>query len=148
MNYHHTQHGKLHWLLVPIGLIMIGCAVAFKDDWGAAGAYILAGGAAVIIVMAFGFRDLTVRDEGSQLVIEFGPIPVWRRVIKYADMTNAKAERSTFIDGWGIHYIPSRGWIYNVWGYDCIAIRMGNKHVRIGTDDPDGLTEFLQGKLK
>ena len=55
--------------------------------------------------------------------------------------------RSSLLDGWGIHYFPGRGWTYNLWGFDCVVLRMKKKTLRVGTDDPDGLLEFLQSRV-
>jgi hypothetical protein len=62
-------------------------------------------------------------------------------------MKGAEAGRSRLIDGWGIHWLPRRGWTYNLWGRGCVAIRTDRGPVRIGTDDPTGLERFLRAKL-
>jgi hypothetical protein len=103
--------------------------------------------AVLVLFMACCFKTLTVRDEGAHLAVRFGPLPVFRKRIPYADMTDAKRSRSRFVDGWGIHYVAGRGWTYNLWGFDCVEIRLGQKLVRVGTDDPDGLAQFLKGKV-
>jgi hypothetical protein len=62
-------------------------------------------------------------------------------------MSDVAAARSSWIDGWGIHYIPGRGMTYNLWGFDCVEIDMNGRTVRVGTDDPEGLTDFLKGRI-
>ena len=57
------------------------------------------------------------------------------------------ADRSRVLDGWGIHWLPVRGWIYNVSGFDCVAITTRRGRLRVGTDDPGGLATFLQRKI-
>ncbi len=34
------------------------------------------------------------------------------------------AARSNWLDGWGIHYFPGRGIIYNLWGFDCVRVQI------------------------
>jgi hypothetical protein len=51
------------------------------------------------------------------------------------------------MDGWGIHYVPFRGWTYNLWGFDCVVLQLGSKTVRIGTDDADNLLAFLERQI-
>jgi hypothetical protein len=52
------------------------------------------------------------------------------------------------LDGSGIHGIAGRGWIYNLWGYDCVAIELANgKRVRLRSDDPRGQASFLEGRV-
>jgi hypothetical protein len=57
--------------------------------------------------------------------------------------------------GAGIGLRPSRdaegtkrrgGWVWNIWGYDCVVIRMKRGTLRVGTDDADGLVEFLRSR--
>ena len=100
----------------------------------------------VFIVAAFSFKRLRVRDEGDCLAIRFGPLPIFRRLIPYSQITAAEAGRSTILHGWGIHYWGS-GWIYNLWGFDCVVVHLGTRVVRIGTDDVQGLLSFLNEKI-
>jgi len=37
--------------------------------------------------------------------------------------------------------------MYNMWGFDCVKIRLGKKTIRVGTDDVTGLVNFLKTKL-
>jgi hypothetical protein len=103
-------------------------------------------GAILLLLAAYCFRTLTVRDEGEHLAVLFGPLPVFRKQIAYRDITEVKRARSRVLDGWGIHYGAGRGWTFNLWGFDCVEMRVGSQTVRIGTDDPDGLVRFLQDR--
>lgn len=93
------------------------------------------------------FGSLTIRDEGEWLALRYGPLPVLRKRIRYADITSVEAGRTSIIDGWGIHYIPGRGWTYNLWGFGCARLTLGRKVIRIGSDDVDNLVRFLRGKV-
>ena len=53
-------------------------------------------------------------------------------------MTAVEAGRSSLIDGWGIHWIPGRGWTYNLWGFGCVVIQQGKKTTRVGTWKSNG----------
>jgi hypothetical protein len=59
-----------------------------------------------------------------------------------------EAGRSTVLDGWGINYMPGKGWIYNLSGFDCVVVHLGQKNIRVGTDDMEGLVRFLKGKVR
>ena len=117
MNYSHTQKAPLHFVfyLAVIWLLVLAwlCRDQPATAWGAAA------GAAVLLAVACMFMHLTVRDEGQWLVIRYGPLPVFGRRIRYADISAVEASRSSLIDGWGIHYIPGRGCTYNLWGFGC-----------------------------
>lgn len=51
------------------------------------------------------------------------------------------------VDGWGIHKILGRGWTWNLWGFDCAELRVDGQTLRVGSDDADGLVEFLKTRL-
>ncbi|MEI6085611.1 MAG: hypothetical protein WCS70_15100 [Verrucomicrobiota bacterium] len=145
MTYQHTQHAPLYRLLFVMALVfaVIGSGLAGVTPVGRVFTIV----ALVIVALAFCFKTLTVQDERTHLAIRYGPVPVFAMRLAYAEMTAAKRARSTFIDGWGIHWVPGRGWTYNLWGRDCVEIRLGDKIVRVGTDDADELVRFLQSKL-
>ena len=145
MAYNHTQTGRWHWLLVIIAvtLVVIGWQV---PDEGPLIAFLAA--AAFMLFLASLFSHLTVEDDDDRLSIRYGPVPLMGKRIAYDDMRAARALRSSFFEGWGIRYLPGRGWMFNLWGYDCVEITQTNGRIlRVGTDDPSGLLEFLQTKL-
>jgi hypothetical protein len=102
----------------------------------------------VLVVFAMSFHTMTVRDEGDALLIRFGPLPLLGTRIRYAEITSVEPGQTSLIDGWGIHYIPCRGWTYNLWGFGCARLQLGNRVVRIGTDDVDNLVRFLRHKVR
>ena len=93
------------------------------------------------------FGSLTIRDDGEWLALRYGPLPVFRKRIRYADITAVEPGRTAIIDGWGIHYIIGRGWTYNLWGFGCVKLTLGKKVIRVGSDDVDRLAEFLRSKI-
>ena len=103
---------------------------------------------ALFELLAFGFLHLNLRDEGDRLEVRFGPIqiPYCHTTIMYDEITSFEAARSGLMDGWGIHWNPKHGWIYNIWGYDCVKIMRGDKPLRIGTNDLEGLLALLVQK--
>ncbi len=109
---------------------------------------ILAVTGTLVLLLAFCFRELTVRDEGESISIRFGPIPLFRRRVVYANIQRAQHSRTTILDGWGIHFSPKGGITWNIWGFDCVDVYFHNgRRLRIGTDDPDGLEAFLQQRI-
>lgn len=106
------------WLLVPIGMLML--------------------------ILAACFHYLRVTDLGDSLLVRFGPLPLFRRVVRYDDIVSVELGRSSLLDGWGIHWRPKRGWIWNVWGRDCVVLRMKQETLWIGSDDAQNLAAFLQ----
>ena len=60
---------------------------------------------------------------------------------------SAEAARSDWLGGGGIHYMPGHGWIYNPWGRVCVKLRLGEKKVRIDTNDVEGLLRFVKTRV-
>lgn len=143
--YDHTQHGPLVWLiLAPATVILLVVALNTNDPTEL---MIIRVGGGVMAAFALSFTWLRIFDAGESLVAQFGPLPVFGKRIRYADITAAEPDRSSVIDGWGIHWVPFRGWTFNLWGFDCVRLTLANgRTVRLGTDDPAGLAEFLRQK--
>ena len=146
MDYEHTQRAPLHYILIGIAALLAGIAAAASDEPLVVA--IVASVAGVFFVLALSFRSLEVFDDGQRLRVRFGPLPLFSTSINYAEITGVEAGQSSLIDGWGIHYVPGRGWLYNLWGFRCVVVHMGNKVVRVGTDDVDRLVAFLNSRIE
>ena len=145
MSYQHTQRGPLGWLLL---LAAIGPAILAAGIGTPSPVAIVVGVVAgVFLILAASFGHLTVADRGDRLSIRFEPLPLFGTSIIYSSITDVQVSRSALIDGWGIHYIPGRGSTYNLCGRDCVELRMGSSVLRIGTDAPSRLVEFLRSKV-
>ena len=146
MQYHHTQKAPMYLILVGSGALMVLVSfLMIEDD---ARISLFAGGAGFIF-LGLCFRELTIFDDVEGIVIQFGPVPVFRRRLRYRDFDRVERSRSTWLDGWGIHWNgPSKGWTWNLWGYDCVDAYAGaRRKIRIGTDDPEGLETFLRERI-
>lgn len=145
MSYQHTQHGPLGWLLliVAIGPAILAAVMSAPSPV----AIVMGVVAGVFVALAACFGSLTVTDRGDRLSIRYGPLPLFGSSVVYSTITQVRIGRSALIDGWGIHYIPGRGWTYNLWGRDCVEIQMASSKLRIGTDDASRLCEFLCSKV-
>jgi hypothetical protein len=142
--YEHVQHGRLHTILLAVAAVMAaGAWLARSDRMTMAFALAVAG---VFVLCAMVFGTLTVRDEGEHLALRYGPLPLFRKRIRYADITAVEPGRTSIIDGWGIHYIFGRGWTYNLWGFGCVKLTFGKKVIRVGSDDVENLAAFLKKK--
>ena len=101
-----------------------------------------------MLVLAASFHHLSVMDHGDVLAIRFGPVPLFRRIVRYTDIEKVEVGRTTLLDGWGIHMSIRGGWVWNLWGRDCVVVHFRNGGtLRIGTDDSEKLAGFLEGKL-
>ena len=87
------------------------------------------------------------RGRGDRLAIRFGPVPLFRRTMRYADIEKVEVGRTRILDGWGIHYSIRGGWVWNLWARDCVVVHLKKGTLRIGTDDAENLARFLEGKI-
>jgi hypothetical protein len=144
--YEHTQWAPMYLLMLLPGLSVLFLAIVVSGQAEVLLVSLLA--SAGLVGTAYSFRKLHVVDEGDVLAIRFGPIPVFRKRIPYDRIVAAEADRTTVVDGWGIHWVPGRGWTYNLWGFDCVRLTCADgRTIRVGTDDPEGLARFLKRKL-
>ena len=109
---------------------------------------ILLGVSFVMFFFTQAFHYLTVRDEGDALAIRFGPLPRLRRRIPCGRSTAVEPGRTSLVDGWGVHWVPGRGWTYNIWGFDCVKVCLERRTIRIGSDDVENLIDFLQSRIE
>ncbi len=144
--YSHTQHA-------PLCLISYGSALASTAlGWMVGetpGLYIAGSAGLLFAILATAIHHLTVQDQGEVLAIRFGPVPLFRRSVRYADIKSVDVGRTLILDGWGIHMSIRGGWVWNLWGRDCVVIHFKTGGVlRIGTDDAEALPAFLDGKTR
>ena len=145
MDYDHTQTSPLFLFLAAIG---IGFFVWGNQVDGQKLSITLFSIGAVWFLLGLSFRQLTCRNEGDHLRISFGPLPIFRRKLLYARLEKVEKSRSRLLDGWGIHLCTRGGWVWNLWGFDCVDIdSTGGKKLRLGTDDPEELAAFLKTKI-
>jgi hypothetical protein len=143
-SYSHTQRGPLCLILYAsaAGCLAVGLATRVTEGIFAAG-----GAALVIAGLAPAFHYLRVKDEGDALAIRFGPLPLFSKRVGYADLEQAEVGRTMILDGWGIHLSARGGWVWNLWGRDCVVLHTKQGILRIGTDDGARLVDFLQRRL-
>ena len=144
--YQHRQRSPLYLFLIAVGVVMLATSV---NTWSAnrIAAAITGVVGGLMFLLAACFAYLVVRDEGDYLSVWFGPVRLFGRRIAFSQIQSVEACRSDVLDGWGIHALPGRGIIYNLWGFDCVRLKVGSRTVRIGTDDVSGLTSYLKAKL-
>lgn len=46
-----------------------------------------------------------------------------------------------------IHLSIRGGWVWNLWGRDCVVVHLKNGTLRIGTNDAPNLCRFLESKI-
>lgn len=142
--YSHTQNS-------PLWLILFGSAVPFFVIAWLARAQPIVGALMIVAALlsalvGLAFHHLTVEDEGDHLAIRFGPLPFLATSIRYTDIRRVEVGRTMILDGWGIHWNPWHGRIWNLWGRDCVVIHGPKGVFRVGSDDAENLVGFLKSR--
>ncbi len=138
--YSHTQRAG-RWLWLPAGMALILLLITvWLRLWP------LLGGLGVLGLVMWLFGSLTNELAGGVLKWRLGPGLI-RRSLPVDLIAEARAVRTRWIDGWGIHY-TRLGWLYNVAGFDAVAITLKNgKSLALGTDEPERLLAALNHGL-
>jgi hypothetical protein len=138
-SYRHTQRGTLI-LAGTLGLAALFIGLGFtaqKPVWVSV---------PILVVCAWLFHSLTIEITGCELRWRFGPGLIRKRV-PLAEIISAEPVRTG--PSWGIHWSPRTGWLYNVSGFDAVAVALrSGKKFALGTDEPLALaarlTEVIQ----
>ncbi len=145
MTYTHTQTSPLDSLLLAAFAVLLGSALMLDSEPAVYYSLLLASSAALAAAGCFG--RLRVEGDRDGLSVRFGPIPLFRKYIPYQEIREVRKNRSSLLDGWGVHWIPGRGWTWNLWGFSCVELTTDRGPLRIGTDDSDNLAAFLRRKI-
>ena len=132
--YIHTQQGR--------GIVVAMAAASILSLLAALFLRPMLLGIPILALSGWLFHSLTIEITESKLRWRFGP--GWIRKEVPLDMIrSAEPVRTNVLEGWGIH-LSRFGWLYNVSGFDAVAIRMKNgRHFALGTDEPTVLAERL-----
>jgi hypothetical protein len=146
--YRHTQKGG-PWCLVPYGLGLSLLGIACLLLWlkvPIVAALLLPAGVAMLLLGASS-HHLTVADGGDHLEIRFGPLPLQKKRIRYADIRGVEVGQISLADHWGLTGSQQAGgWVWNIRGRDCVVIDHGEK-TWLGSDDAENLAAFLKRLL-
>jgi len=137
--YEHTQIGHvIIWSLLPIIVIASAGLISHHPP-----PFIVLLLLLICIVL---FYRLKITIEDQTLCASFGP-GIIRKRVRLAEIVGCEPIRIRWWYGWGIHLTPC-GWLYNVSGFDAVAITLRNgKKVALGTDDPYGLVTAIRDSI-
>ena len=136
--YQHTKRGTL--ILVAMSVAV--CAMLI----GGISKHPLLFGIPILALCAWLFHSLTIEIAEGELRWRFGPGWIHKRV-PVGEIASARIVRTNVLEGWGIH-LSRFGWLYNVSGFDAVAITIKNgKRFCLGTDEPSVLLAKLNESL-
>ena len=135
--YNHTQIGYL-LLIFYSAVILVLCSLYILTDFHPV---YLVGMIFMLFVLAT-FATMTVKVSHQMIKIYFG-VGVIHKGFLLRDIETYREVKNPWHYGWGIRFTP-RGWLFGVSGRYAIELQMkSGKIYRIGTDDPQGLTQAL-----
>jgi hypothetical protein len=144
--YSHKQKAPLCFLIYALSIVFLALGFIVRDAPPIQWLFPPIG--LLMLVVAASFHHLTVVDLGNSLMVRFGPIPLFRKTLQYADILKVEVGRTLILDGWGIHMSIRGGWVWNLWGRDCVVVHLRNGGtLRIGTDDAESLAGFVKRKV-
>ena len=145
--YAHTQKSPLCLLIYALAAVFLALGYFVQDAPPIPWLFPPIG--LLLLVSAASIHHLAVEDRGDVPAVRFGPVPLLRRTVPYADIGAVEVGRTLLLDGWGIHMSVRGGWVWNLWGRTCVMV--GFRHggtLRIGTDDGEKLVGFLSDKIR
>lgn len=142
--YRHIQRSPIYLVIYAIGLLSIGLVLYLEPS---PAKYAPLVGGAVATIVGTSFHYLRVQDEGDFLRVGFGPLPLFQRKVWYHDIRQVEVGRTLILDGLGIHMSMRGGWVWNIWGRDCVVIHFDKSVLRVGTDDAENLRAFIDSKI-
>lgn len=144
--YRHTQQGPWYLLLFAIAILQFTLAFIMRNESPPL-AWLFLCVATLMLIMMTSFFQLTTEDRDTYLSVRFGPLPLFRKQIPYSEIVSTEISKTSFLDGWGIHYSIRGGWVWNIWGFRCVLIQLPKQKLWIGTDQPERLNDLLLSKI-
>ena len=137
MEYKHTQIGYVI-LFLGAAAFFIALEMFFRK---ASGVSLLIGLTAILLMVGL-FGTLTVEIRDGLLKFRFG-LGLIRKNLKIEAIETCEIVKNPWYYGWGIH-ATSKGWIYNVSGFQAVEIFMNDgRRLRLGTDEPEILRRVI-----
>jgi hypothetical protein len=138
IRYQHTQRGTV----VQVALL-IGAAVCFAlAQFFPAPPFVVPMVLIVCVICAYMFSSLSIQITDRALHWSFGP-GMFRKELALTQIKTVTVTRTRLLDGWGIHK-TSRGWLYNVSGFEAVLITLhSGRSILLGTDEPEALQRAL-----
>ena len=138
-HYSHTQRGTLIlviMLVLSATLAILGCLLT----------PLALISVPVLLAAGWLFKSLTIQVDQDRLRWQFGS-GIIRKSVRTQEIASARSVRTNILEGWGIH-LSRFGWLYNVSGYDAVAITLtSGKRFALGTDQPGELVRAINDAL-
>ncbi len=139
--YRHTQVGWVSLACFVPFILLISYFTVKYPHWIAISVL------GILVVCLILFASLTVNVDGESIRIKFGPGFI-RKTFFVQDLISCQPVKNQWWYGWGLRQIRG-GWLYNVSGLQAVElVTVDGKKYRIGTDEPQKLSEVIQQNLR
>jgi hypothetical protein len=139
IRYEHTQRGTVPLVVLLVAALLLLALAMLVPKVGDVPFTVIG----ILAICGLLFSSLTIQITDRELRWQFGPGLI-RKEVPLHEIERAEVIETTFLQGWGIHY-TFRGWLYNVSGFQAVAVRLKNgKQFLLGTDEPERLQAALQ----
>src|SRR5512137_1708363 len=118
VRYAHTQRGTVVQVALLIGAVVCFALAQFLP----APPFVVPMVLLVFVTCAYMFSSLTIQITDRALHWCFGP-GIFRKQVALAEIKTVEITRTRLLEGWGIHK-TSRGWLYNVSGFDAVRVTL------------------------
>ncbi len=146
MRYFHRQIGWLSIFANLLGVLVFLWALSLMQLQGVMVPMAI-GLALMLIGTSVTFSRLDTEVDAEAFTLRFGLLRWPDRRIELAEIAGALPTRTALLAGWGVR-ITMRGWLYSVSGRGAVIIGLRNgKQFLVGTDDPNGLCDAINGSL-
>jgi hypothetical protein len=143
-----TQFGTFSViLLLPILTLFI--YITWNVGLNSMPSFIIFGTSSIVMLISIlTFYQLVIEIDRVHISFKLG-IGLFSRQYKIDNLNNCKSVTNSVFEGIGIRKI-SNGWLYNVSGSKAIELTFkdSKKIIRIGTNKPDEISEFIAGFIK
>jgi hypothetical protein len=142
IQYQHRQFGKILFVILGTGILL--CLIlALRQS---SSSLISLGITLILLLSLILFSSLAIEVTDAELRWTFGPGLI-QKSVKLSEIDRVEITQTNWIEGWGIH-LTSRGWLYNVAGFQAVAIQLKNhQQFLLGTDEPEQLVSVLRKQL-
>ncbi len=147
--YKHTQIGY-QMLVVTLAVLVFFAwlqitARAEAPSYNSGTNFAVTATMAFILFILASFTTLSVSIDENYLRIKFG-YGIFRKKFSASEIASVTKVKNHWYYGWGIRlWLWPHMWIFNVYGFDAVEIRMKNgKIYRIGTDEPEKLETAIK----
>ena len=146
VQYEHTQPSTIFRAisaLVMVGSLMVVITMLASGGPVREAIMVLAITALVLVFILVFFHSMTIRVSPQEIALAFGAGLIRKR-IDVEKIESTSVVHTAWYQGWGIRKV-SKGWLYNVSGFDAVEVQLENgRRFLLGTDEPRKLQSAIE----